>query len=74
LLQRYVRYVTDEYTNLESYLYLAVVMVSLEQNSYSVTEGQPMVLVCTEISGDLQRAVVVTLRTEEGTAQCEIVQ
>jgi len=74
LLQRYVRYVTDEYTNLESYLYLAVVMVSLEQNSYSVTEGQPMVLVCIEISGDLQRAVVVTLRTEEGTAQCEIVQ
>jgi len=74
LLRRYVRYVTDEYTNLESYLYLAVVMVSLEQNSYSVTEGQPMVLVCIEISGDLQRAVGVTLRTEEGTAQCEIVQ
>jgi len=74
LLRRYVRYVTDEYTNLQFYIYLAVVMVSLEQDSYSVTESQPMVLVCTEISGDLQRAVVVTLRTEEGTAQCEIVQ
>jgi len=50
------------------------VVVDLEQDSYSVTEGQPVVLVCTEISGDLQRAVVVILRTEEGTAQCEMVQ
>ena len=47
-------------------------MVGLEQDTYSVTEGQPVVLVCTEISGDLQRAVVVTLRTEEGTAQCKM--
>jgi len=52
----------------------AVVMVGLEQDSYSVTEGQPVVLVCTEISGDIQRAVVVTFRTVEGAAQCEIVQ
>jgi len=49
-------------------------MVDLERDSYSVTEGQPVVLVCAEISGDLQRSVVVTLRTEEGTAQCEMVQ
>ena len=48
-------------------------MVGFEEDSYSVTEGQPVVQVCTEISGDLQRAVVVTLRTEEGTAQCEII-
>ena len=48
-------------------------MVGLEQDSYSVTEGQPVVVVCIEISGDLQRAVVVTLRTEDGTAQCEII-
>jgi len=47
-------------------------MVGFEQNSYSVTEGQPMVLICTEISGDQQRAVVVNLTTEEGTAQCEL--
>jgi len=31
-----------------------------------------MVLVCTEISGDIQRAVEVTLRTEGGTANCKI--
>ena len=49
-------------------------MVGLEQDSYSVTEGEPVVLVCTEISGDLQRAVEVSLRAEEGTAQCEMVQ
>ena len=48
-------------------------MVGFEQDSYSITEGQPVVLVCTEISGDLQRAVVVNLTTEEGTAQCELV-
>jgi len=47
------------------------VVVGLEQDSYSVTEGQPVILVCTEISGDLQRTVVVNLTTEEGTAQCE---
>ena len=52
----------------------AVVMVGLEQDSYSVTEGQPVVLVCTEISGYIQRAVVVTFRTVEGAAQCEMVQ
>ena len=50
----------------------AVVMVGLEQDSYSVTEGQPVVLVCTEISGDIQRAVVVTLKTEDGTANCKM--
>jgi len=49
-------------------------MVGLEQDSYSNTEGQPVVLVCTEISGDLQRAVVVALRAEEGTARCEMVR
>jgi len=48
-------------------------MVGLEQDSYSVTEGQHVVVICTEISGDLQRAVVITLKTEEGTAQCEII-
>ena len=47
-------------------------MVGLEQDSYSVTEGQPVVLVCTEISGDIQRAVVVTLKTEDGTANCKM--
>jgi len=50
---------------------LAVVLVGLEPDSYTVTEGQPVVLVCTEISGGLQRAVVITLTTEEGTAQCK---
>ena len=47
-------------------------MVGFDQDSYSVTEGQPVVLVCTEISGELLRQVVVNLTTEEGTAQCEM--
>jgi len=49
-------------------------MVGFERETYSVTEGQPVVVACTEISGDLQRAIVVTLRTEDGTAQCEMVK
>ena len=48
-------------------------MVTLEQDSYQVTEGVPMIEVCTEISRATQRTVVVFLRTVEGTAQGEMV-
>jgi len=47
------------------------VIIGLGQAIYPVTEGEPVVQVCTNISGNLQRSlpVVVTLSTEEGTAQ-----
>ena len=53
----------------------SAVIIGLGQAIYPVTEGESVVQVCTNISGNLQRSlpVVVTLSTEEGTAQGGII-
>jgi len=56
-------------------LAFSAVIIGLGQAIYPVIEGEPVVQVCTNISGNLQRSlpVVVTLSTEEGTAQGGII-
>ena len=45
------------------------VIVGLQQTSYTVGEGNGSLSVCTFLNGDTQREVIVSLSTEQGSAQ-----
>ena len=45
------------------------VIVGLQQTSYTVGEGNGLLSVCTFLNGDTQREVIVSLSTEQGSAQ-----
>ena len=45
------------------------VIVGLQQTSYTVGEGNGSLSACTFLNGETQREVIVSLSTEQGSAQ-----
>ena len=54
----------------------SVVTVGLQQSSYIVSEGDQELIICTILSGQTEREVVISISTEDGSAisECNLIQ